>query len=71
MAKKKQGSNDDVQINREWIPGATKGHVEVQITYNLILDLYEKSKTLKDDERDDMLKTINELTKHIGKWLVS
>ena len=71
MAKKKQGPSDDLSINRDWIPGANKGHVEVQITYNLILDLYDKSKELNDEDKKEMLATINELTKHVGKWLVS
>ena len=74
MASKKNGGNSnigDVQINRNLIPGVSAGHVEIEITYNFILDLYEKSKTLKGKEQEEMLATINELTKHVGKWLVS
>ena len=71
MSKKKQDPDKNVQINRDLIPGANQGAVEVQITYNFILDLYEKSKHLEGDEKEDMLTTINELSKHIGKWLVS
>lgn len=70
MPRKKK--DQDIQMNRSLIPGAMKeGNVEVQITYNFILDLYDKSKDLEGAEREEMLQSINELTKHIGKWLVS
>jgi len=70
MPRKKK--DQDIQMNRSLIPGAMQeGNVEVQITYNFILDLYDKSKDLKGAEREEMLQSINELTKHIGKWLVS
>jgi len=74
MASKKDGGNSDigdVQINRSLIPGINAGAVEIQITYNFILDLYEQSKKLEGKEQEEMLATINELTKHVGKWLVS
>ena len=74
MASKKNDNDPnigDVQINRSLIPGVSSGHVEIQITYNFILDLYEQSKSLKGKEQEEMLATINELTKHVGKWLVS
>ena len=60
-----------ISINRDLIPGASEGSVEVQITYNFILDLYERSKTLQGKEKQEVLEAINELTKHIGKWLIS
>jgi len=70
MPRKKK--DQDIQMNKSLIPGAMQGsHVEVQITYNFILDLYDKSKDLEGAEREEMLQSINELTKHIGKWLVS
>ena len=70
MPRKKK--DQDIQMNKDLIPGAMHGgNVEVQITYNFILDLYDKSKDLEDPEREEMLQSINELTKHIGKWLVS
>tara|TARA_R110002051_G_C8533449_1_gene469959 strand:+ start:177 stop:389 length:213 start_codon:yes stop_codon:yes gene_type:complete len=70
MPRKKK--DQDIQMNKSLIPGAMQGGtVEVQITYNFILDLYDKSKDLEGEEREEMLQSINELTKHIGKWLVS
>jgi hypothetical protein len=74
MASKKKSSDaepSDVQINRSMIPGISQGHVEIEITYNFILDLYEESKALEGEEKEEMLSTINELTKHVGKWLIS
>jgi len=73
MPKKKQDDDaGNVAINKELLPGySVNKHVEVQITYNFILDLYERSKKLEGKDKEDMLQTIHELTKHIGKWLVS
>ena len=67
----KETPADGISINRDLITGASAGSVEVQITYNFILDLYEKSKKLKGKEKQEVLESINELTKHIGKWLIS
>ena len=72
MPRKKEESEDkNISINKDLIPGYGTGGVEVQITYNFILDLYDRSKSLKGEEKEAMLHTINELTKHVGKWLVS
>ena len=49
----------------------TTGNVEIQITYDFILDLYQRAQSLEGKEKKEMLHTVNELTKHIGKWLVS
>lgn len=44
--------------------------VSQEITSDFILELYEKSKELKGDKKAKMLEVAEELSKHIGKWLV-
>ena len=71
MPRKKKKSDDDITLNKNLLPGYTTGNVEIEITYDFILDLYSRAKSLKGTEKEEMLETVNELTKHIGKWLVS
>jgi len=41
-----------------------------QITSDFVLELYEKSKSLKGKKKKDMLAVAEKLSKHVGKWLV-
>ena len=69
--KKKAPEDDNISISKDLLPGYTTGNVEIQITYDFILDLYQRAQALDGKEKEEMLHTVNELTKHIGKWLVS
>jgi hypothetical protein len=69
--KKKEPEDDNISISKDLLPGYTTGNVEIQITYDFILDLYQRAQSLEGKEKKEMLHTVNELTKHIGKWLVS
>lgn len=46
---------------------------EVQIKYKIdsdfLLSLYEKAKTLKGEERKELMDQIHFFSQHIGKWL--
>jgi hypothetical protein len=50
--------------------GLKKAVVAQEITPDFVLELYEKSKTLKGKRKKDMLTVAEELSKHVGKWLV-
>jgi len=69
--KKKPKDDDNISISKDLLPGYSTGNVEIQITYDFILDLYQRAQRLEGKEKEEMLQTVNELTKHIGKWLVS
>ena len=48
-----------------------KAVVKHKVTHNYILDLYDKAKKLKSQEKKaEMLKEIKKLTKHIGEYVV-
>ena len=48
-----------------------KGVVTQEITSDLVLDIYEKAKKSRSEKRKDELhKVAEELSKHIGKFLV-
>jgi hypothetical protein len=44
--------------------------VKQKITEDFILDLYEKSKSIKGKEKKKLLKTIELLSCHIGEYLI-
>ena len=44
--------------------------VKHKITTDFILDLYEKAKTLKGEEKKKLIGKIELLSKHIGDYLV-
>ncbi|MBC8416772.1 hypothetical protein H8E06_00400 [bacterium] len=69
--KKREPEDDNISISKDLLPGYKTGNVEIQITYDFILDLYQRARALDGKEKEEMLTTVNELTKHIGKWLVS
>ena len=41
-----------------------------EITSDFVLELYERSKTLKGKKKKEMLDIAETLSKHVGKWLV-
>ena len=45
--------------------------VKHKITSDLILDLYEKSKKLKGEEKKKLIKKIKLLSQHVGDYLVN
>ena len=51
MPRKKKDQN--IQLDKSLVPGAMHGNVEVQITYNFILDLYDRSKELEGEEKEE------------------
>jgi len=44
--------------------------VKKKITSDLILDLYDKAKSLKGQEKKKLLKKVKLLSQHIGDYLV-
>jgi hypothetical protein len=50
--------------------GIKRAVVAQEITPDFVLELYEKSKTLKGKKKKDMLAVAEELSKHVGKFLV-
>jgi hypothetical protein len=44
--------------------------IKEKITSDLILDLYEKAKTMKGEEKKKLIEKIKLLSKHIGDYLV-
>jgi propanediol dehydratase small subunit len=44
--------------------------VERQITSDFVLELYERSKKLRGKQKKELLAVAEELSKHVGKWLV-
>ena len=53
------------------VPKGLKKFVMAQeITPDFVLELYEKSKTLKGKRKADMLTVAEKLSKHVGEWLV-
>jgi len=68
MANKKP---TDIKMN-DVIPGnLRKVIVSQEITSDFVLEIYEKSKKARTKKRkEELRKTAEELSKHIGKWLV-
>lgn len=65
MKKKKSIKKDQV------VPkGLSTAILAQQITSDYVLELYEKSKSLKGKKKKDMLAVAEKLSKHVGKWLV-
>ena len=63
MAKKKLSK-------KSLIPKDMQKYVIVQeITHDFILELYEKSKSLPEKEKKELLKTAETLSKCVGQWL--
>ena len=55
----------------EVVPQGLKSTIVAQqITSDFVLELYEKSKSLKGKKKKDMLAVAEKLSKHVGKWLV-
>tara|TARA_R110000851_G_scaffold26026_2_gene74243 strand:- start:80 stop:307 length:228 start_codon:yes stop_codon:yes gene_type:complete len=46
------------------------GTVKAKITSDFIIDLYEQSKDLEGEDKENFLVTIKILTEHIGEFLV-
>jgi hypothetical protein len=44
--------------------------VKHKITEDFLLDLYEKSKKLEDEEKKKLIKAIELLSKHVGEYLI-
>jgi len=65
VKKKKSIKKDEV------VPkGLSTAILAQQITSDYVLELYEKSKSLKGKKKTDMLAVAEKLSKHVGKWLV-
>ena len=65
MKKKKSIKKSDI------VPRGIKTAIIAQeITSDFVLELYEKSKSLKGKKKKDMLAVAETLSKHVGKWLV-
>lgn len=48
-----------------------KGEVKTKITSDFILDLYDKAKKLKSQEKKaSLMRAIKLLSKHIGEYLI-
>ena len=48
-----------------------KGIVKVKVTSDFILDLYDKAKKMKSQEKKlEMMKEIKKLSKNIGSYLI-
>ena len=63
--------NDDSIKKGDVVPRGIKKFVIAQvITSDFVLELYERSKTLKGKKKQDMLNVAEELSKHVGKYLV-
>ena len=53
------------------VPQGLQKHIVAQeITHDFILELYEKSKKLKGANKKQMLAVAEQLSKHVGQWLV-
>ena len=64
-------SEDDSISKKDVVPTGIKRAVVTQkITADYVLELYEKAKTLKGKKKKDMLAVAEELSKHVGKFLV-
>jgi len=64
-------SEDDSISKKDVVPTGIKRAVVTQkITADFVLELYEKAKTLKGKKKKDMLAVAEELSKHVGKFLV-
>ncbi len=64
-------SEDDSISKKDIVPTGIKRAVVTQkITADYVLELYEKAKTLKGKKQKDMLAVAEELSKHVGKFLV-
>ena len=64
MARKKISKKSSVP------PGLQKYVVAQEITPDFILELYEKSKKLRGKNKKNMLDVAEQLSKHVGEWLV-
>jgi hypothetical protein len=63
--------NDDSIKKGDVVPRGIKKFVVAQeITPDFVLELYEQSKTLTGKKKTDMLTVAEELSKHVGKYLV-
>jgi|TARA_R110002020_G_scaffold120146_10_gene273829 hypothetical protein len=68
MAKKKP---TDIKMNDVIPDNLRKVIVSQEITSDYVLEIYEKSKKARTKKRkEELRKTAEELSKHIGKWLV-
>ena len=68
MAKKKP---TDINMDDVIPTNPRKAIVSQEITSDFVLEIYEKSKKARTKKRkEDLRKTAEELSKHIGKWLV-
>ena len=68
MAKKKP---TDIKMNDVIPDNLRKVIVSKEITSDYVLEIYEKSKKARTKKRkEELRKTAEELSKHIGKWLV-
>ena len=48
-----------------------KGIVAQEITSDFVLEVYEKAKRARSKKRkNDLISVAEELSKHVGKWLV-
>ena len=65
MKKKKSIKKSDIVP-----PGMKTAILAQQVTSDYVLELYEKSKSLKGKKKKDMLAVAETLSKHVGKWLV-
>lgn len=53
------------------IPKQLHKYIATQkITHDFILELYETSKKVKGKEKEELLATVETLSKHVGQWLV-
>lgn len=65
MKKKKSIKKSDI------VPqGLNTAILAQEITPDFVLELYERSKSLKGKKKKDMLTVAEKLSKHVGKWLV-
>ncbi len=57
---------------KDIVPEEVSNHVAVQeITHDFVLEIYEKAKRARKPERKKALHdAAEELSKHVGKWLV-
>ena len=47
-----------------------KGIVSQEITSDFVLEIYERAKVLKGKKKKELLTVAEELSKHVGKWLI-
>ena len=65
------GKDAEIKMKSVIPQGMRKGLISCQITHDFVLEIYEKAKRARSEKRKkELLNAAEQLSKHIGKWLV-